>query len=78
VLIEGELHAIMLCNGTYLEYRNQRILSSAQPVSWCELARRGSEFELTSPERDLVTLHAALDREEPLSEAIQSSERLEQ
>jgi len=77
VVVEGEPQAILLCNGTYVDRRNQRILSSARPVSWCELVRRGADYEVDSPERDFVTLQPGSDAGEPVS-AIQSSERLEQ
>jgi hypothetical protein len=78
VVIEGELQALMLCNGTYIERRNQRILSSTRPLSWCELVRRGADYEVASPERDYVTLQVGSDAGEPVSATTPSSERLDQ
>lgn len=76
MLLDDEVQAILLCNASYLDWRNQRVFSSARPVTWCELVRRESGYHVASPERELITLQPASDNEEPLSIMTGNSERL--
>ncbi len=55
---EGQIEALLLCNGTYVEQAGERLLAASRCVGWCELLRRGSCLELSSPDREAITLQS--------------------
>jgi hypothetical protein len=46
---------IIVCNGSRVDFRGQRIVSAHRPIENCELL--GATGEILSEQKDLITLH---------------------
>jgi hypothetical protein len=76
VLRNQQVQALLFCNGTYAEYRGHRVVSTRQPVSWCELVRRGPTFDIHFPGREFLNLDPGSDMPEPAVATRGTSERM--
>jgi hypothetical protein len=60
----GQVEALLFCNGTFLERHGETLVSARQRVTWCELRRNGATFEVSSPEYDAIQLRAGAEAAE--------------
>lgn len=65
------MKSLVFCQGSYVEWGRQRIVSSQQPVTWGELRRSGSKTLIASSQPEHVLLHHPLEELSPGRGAIQ-------
>ncbi len=76
IIRNRQIEALLICNGTYVDWQGQRLVSASLPARWCELVRRGSTFHVSSPDQEILTAPGRPEVAEPASAGQGTSERM--